>query len=129
MTPCDHNDHNTNDNPIQEKASMTADTATHACRMLDAATLAMLRRFIGAQQMAAIHIGMLGEERAYFIDKLIEIAERIAAMPSTYGTEGQGMQAVAHLHYFVAGFDCTSPRRTWAHRTMPIRARSTRRTA
>lgn len=80
-------------------------TQTTATRTLTVETLVMLRRFIGPVQMAAMQIGMQGEERAFFIDKLVELGERIAAMPKTYETDGQGAQAVAHLHYFKGGAD------------------------
>ena len=72
---------------------------------LDTATLAALRRFIGPTQMAAIQIGLRGEEAVFFVGKMIEYAERIAAMPKTYETDGQGDQATAHLHYFTAACD------------------------
>jgi hypothetical protein len=72
---------------------------------LDAATLAGLRRFIGPAQMAAMLEGIHGEERDFFFGKLIEIAERIAAMPATYATDGQGDDAIVHLHYFTGGCD------------------------
>ena len=91
--------------PSQDATNMTHETAITAPRRLDVATLAMLRRFIGPMQMTVIQIGMQGEERSYFIDTVIALGERIAAMPKTYETEGQGLQAVAHLHYFYGGFD------------------------
>lgn len=74
-------------------------------RRLSVETLAMLRRFIGPEQMAVMQSGMQGEERAFFIDKLAELGERIEAMPKTYETEGQGQQAMAHLHYFKGNGD------------------------
>ncbi len=72
---------------------------------LDAASLAALRRFIGPAQMAAMHEGMQGEECAFFIGKLTEIAERIALMPATYATDDHGDAAIVHLHYFTGGCD------------------------
>jgi hypothetical protein len=86
---------------------MMIDTHTPASapRRLTVETLSMLRRFIGPVQMASIQLGMQGDERAFFIDKMTELAERIAAMPETYATEGQGDQAIAHLHYFRASGD------------------------
>ena len=91
MNPSTH----TLPHPSQDATDMTHETATTAPRKLDVATLAMLRRFIGPMQMTVIQIGMQGEERSYFIDTMIALGERIAAMPKTYETEGQGLQAVA----------------------------------
>jgi hypothetical protein len=72
---------------------------------LDAATLAGLRRFIGPAQMAAMLEGMQGVDRDFFLGKLVEMGERIAAMPATYATDGQGDEAIVHLHYFTGGCD------------------------
>ena len=55
--------------------------------------------------MTAIQIALRGEEGAFFVGKLIEYGERIATMPKTYETDGQGDQAIAHLHYFTGGCD------------------------
>ena len=71
----------------------------------NAERLALLRQFIGPFQMAALQSALRGEERAFFVDKLTEIAQRIATMPATYATDGQGDQAIAHLHYFTGGCD------------------------
>ena len=64
------------------------------------------RGFIGCNQQAAIRMGLRGEESNYFVDKLDELNEHIEGMPKTYEQSELGEQAVVHLHYFVAGFDC-----------------------
>ena len=46
-----------------------------------------------------------GEEQAHFQHLVQDWAARIAAMPRTYETDGQGLKAVAHLHYFTPAFD------------------------
>ena len=46
-----------------------------------------------------------GEEQAHFRQLVQDWAARIAAMPRTYETDGQGLKAVAHLHYFTPAFD------------------------
>ena len=46
-----------------------------------------------------------GEEQAHFRQLVQDWAARIAAMPKTYETDGQGLKAVAHLHYFTPAFD------------------------
>jgi hypothetical protein len=68
-----------------------------------AAANVLYPRFIGRAQMIAILEGCKGEEGDYFADLLIEYAARVAAMPATYGTDGQRGQAVAHLRYFAGG--------------------------
>jgi len=68
--------------------------------------LKTLRRFIGTSQLSAIADCMRGEEKQYFFDKAVEMADTINTMPKTYETDGQGLNAIAHLHYFhSAGFD------------------------
>lgn len=64
-----------------------------------------VRGFVGQAQLAAIAEGCYGEERQWFIDRLVALAGEIEAMPQTYQTDGQGDEAVAHLHYFSAGAD------------------------
>lgn len=67
--------------------------------------LAKLRGFIGRQQLAAIGELCRGEEKQYFFDKLVEMAEIVETMPVTYETDGRGDQAMVHLHYFTSGAD------------------------
>ena len=59
--------------------------------------------FLGASQRLALISGFRGEEKQFFFDKVAEYAARVAAMPKTGETEGQGNAAVAHLHYFAGG--------------------------
>lgn len=68
--------------------------------------LKTLRRFISPAQLSVIADNMRGEEKQFFFDKAVEIANTINTMPHTYQTDGQGQEAIAHLHYFhSAGFD------------------------
>ena len=46
-----------------------------------------------------------GEEQAHFRHLVRDWAARIAAMPRTYETDGQGLKAIAVLHYFTPAFD------------------------
>ena len=46
-----------------------------------------------------------GEEQPHFRQMVQDWAAKIAAMPKTYETNGQGLKAVAHLHYFTRAFD------------------------
>ena len=68
-------------------------------------SMMLLRRFVPYSQMQCIEEGLTGEEAGYFQDKIFEYAERISNMPSTYETDGQGNDAIAHLHYFTANCD------------------------
>lgn len=64
-----------------------------------------LENFIGPAQREAIEQAAHTEEGQFFQDKMDELREVIRAMPSTYETDAQGMNAVAHLHYFIKGAD------------------------
>lgn len=72
-------------------------------QIIDAGKL--LPEWIGANQWAAITEGLAGEERAHYLTKLIEYAERIRQMPTSFQTDGQGEHATAQLHYFLGGSD------------------------
>ena len=56
--------------------------------------------FISPFQSAVISQMLKGEEGAHFAAKMDEYSDRIAKMPSTYETDGQGDEAIAYLHYF-----------------------------
>lgn len=73
---------------------------------LQAATaLHELHEFIGAAQLIAIGALCHSEEKQFFFDKMIELASTVTTMPVTYQTDGQGDQAMVHLHYFIQGCD------------------------
>ena len=76
-----------------------------ATKMQAATALHQLKGFIGRNQLAAIDAGIWGEERQFFYDKLVEMAQIVTTMPVTYETDGQGLQAIVKLHYFTAGAD------------------------
>lgn len=65
--------------------------------------LAFLRPFIGAKQRLVLAEQLRGEERDFFRQMLFELAARVAAMPQSYETDGQGGKAIAYLHYFAGG--------------------------
>lgn len=56
-------------------------------------------------QNKAVIAGLMGEEWQFFADKMKELSGVIAAMPKTYGQDGMGDSAVAHLHYFRGAAD------------------------
>lgn len=64
-----------------------------------------LSNFIGAAQLAAINQGCSGEEREYFLDKVIDMTDLIQNMPKTYDQDGKGDAAIVYLHYFNSGCD------------------------
>jgi hypothetical protein len=64
-----------------------------------------LQHFIGATQKMVLAEVIDGEESQFFVGKLNELANIMSTMPKTYETDGQGDEAIAHLHYFTAGFD------------------------
>ncbi len=65
--------------------------------------VASLRGFISGHQLAAIAQGMCGAEKQFFFDKMVEIAEIVATMPSVYGQDGKGEEAIVYLRYFAGG--------------------------
>ena len=70
------------------------------------AGLHILAPFINKCQMQSIwDLCRDGGERAYFKQKAMDLARLIKTMPKTYDRDGSGMEAVAYLHYFTAGFD------------------------
>jgi hypothetical protein len=72
-------------------------------KQLTPEALALVRRFISPQQMAALHQCLQGEERQFFIGKLAYLASVIAGMPVTYEQESKGQDATVYLHYFAGG--------------------------
>jgi len=53
----------------------------------------------------AVLEGMRGEEGAYFAETVEKMVNVWKAMPVTYGTDGQGREALAGMHYFTGGCD------------------------
>ena len=64
-----------------------------------------IRNFVSRPQLSVIRELLKGEEGQFFIDKMMELADRIETMPKTYEQDGKGQEAVAFLHYFIAGMD------------------------
>lgn len=61
--------------------------------------------FLSFPQKDALARSMRSEEKQFFFDKMVEIQKTIENMPQSYETDGQGMKAVAYLHYFVGAGD------------------------
>jgi len=60
---------------------------------------------MGRGQCAVVRAGLRGEEKAYFAEVLARVARTFDTMPTTGETDGQGEDAVAHLHYFTGAAD------------------------
>ena len=73
--------------------------------MKSAEAITYLRSFIGPEQLQVLISNCRGEERQYFCQTLLDLAERIKGMPKTYDTDGQGAKAVVYLHYFKGSAD------------------------
>jgi hypothetical protein len=74
--------------------------------MLEAAAAARrIKDFITPAQLEVIGNACRGEEREFFKAKLVELSNIIETMPVTYQTDGQGDQAIVHLHYFAGAGD------------------------
>ena len=65
----------------------------------------LLKKFISPLQLKVTLEYCKGEEGQFFKDVLNELTERIEKMPKTYETDGQGLNAIVHLHYFKDGMN------------------------
>jgi hypothetical protein len=81
------------------------DVKVPATKMQAATAINQMRGFIGSAQLQMIGHLCQGEERQFFYDKMVELANIIGSMPVTYQTDGEGDQAVVQLHYFTQGCD------------------------
>lgn len=70
-----------------------------------AEVLGRIRPFLGASQFEAIRRFCNGEEGEWYREAVARIDETIAKMPLPYTTDGQGEDAIVHLHYFCSGWD------------------------
>jgi len=87
-------------------APAEAETETMPARntKMDAAkALTTLRGFIGSRQLRFVADACRGEEKQFFFDKMVELAQIVSTMPKTYEQDGKGENAVAYLHYFAGG--------------------------
>jgi hypothetical protein len=74
-------------------------------KMQAALAAPVIRPFLSRSQLAAMADGCRGEEMEFFLQKFVDLAQQIETMPQTYGQDGKGDQATAHLHYFIGGSD------------------------
>lgn len=64
-----------------------------------------LKGFIAAPQLEVINAGCHSEEKQWFFNKMVEMANVIETMPKTMEQDGKGDDAIAYLHYFIGGCD------------------------
>lgn len=69
------------------------------------ASIEVVRHFISMSQRAVMCNQCRGEEGDFFLQKFIDLRNLIESMPTTRQTDGQGDEAIAHLHYFCGGSD------------------------
>lgn len=69
------------------------------------ASVSALCSFVSPNQLTALIRNCQGEEGAFFVSKLSEMAALVTTMPKTYEQEDKGDEAIAYLHYFVGGCD------------------------
>jgi len=64
-----------------------------------------LAPYLSRQQRAVLRECLEGEEAAAFQEIIQRMAHTVQTMPTTYQTDGQGLDAIAALHYFKGGAD------------------------
>lgn len=69
------------------------------------AAVSTVSNFMHPMQLSTIGDNCRGEEGEFFKAKLVELGQIIDTMPVTYEQDGKGDNAIAHLHYFVGGWD------------------------
>lgn len=74
---------------------------TSSLKMRAIAVVPNIRPFLSQFQLRIMADACRGEEKEYFLQKIIDVAQRINIMPITYQQEGMEDQAIAHLHYFL----------------------------
>ncbi len=62
-------------------------------------------KWMGKSQRQALRSVINGEEGDHFVQLLSDLRARIEAMPASYETDGEGDNAVVHLHYFRGSID------------------------
>lgn len=66
---------------------------------------ALLSRFMPIAQRFALKELIKGEEGEHFVDIVLALVKTIREMPVSYETDGQGGDAIVHLHYFGGSYD------------------------
>ena len=69
------------------------------------ASTPVIRPFLSRMQLAVMAEACGGEEKEFFMQKIIDLALMINTMPKTYEQADKGDEAVVYLHYFQGGAD------------------------
>ena len=64
-----------------------------------------LYHFMSKGQRQVLQGFLRGEEANHFSDVILQTVEVVEKMPTTYQTDGQGGEAIVHLHYFKGNTD------------------------
>ena len=80
-------------------------TKLNRAQIIVSTNLQILRAFISPEQLLVIAENSRGEEGEWFCEKIKELTAQIAKIPNIGKTDGQGMNAIARLHYFKGGAD------------------------
>lgn len=78
---------------------------TRSTKLEAVAALKTLRGFIGNSQLHAIGDACRSEEKQFFFDKAVALADLVSTMPKTYEQDGLGDAAIVSLHYFSGSCD------------------------
>jgi hypothetical protein len=66
----------------------------------------MISKFVSNSQLTTIVMNAVsGDEREFFIEKGLEMAEIFKTMPKSYEQDGKGDDAIVYLHYFRGNAD------------------------
>ncbi len=65
----------------------------------------VVRPFLAVSQRNVMCDSCRGEEKEFFMQKLVDLAQQIQFMPKTYEQDGMGDDAIITLHYFNGGSD------------------------
>lgn len=101
--------------PVKPLDTVIRDTGIPACsstptrkELIRRGLLALsdLKDFMGTRQMKTVaEIIRTGEESQWFVERMESLAAIVESMPKTYETDGQGDDAICHLHYFGGSYD------------------------
>lgn len=64
-----------------------------------------IKPYLSRLQYITLFAACGGEEKDFFMEKIIELAHLIVSIPVTYAQDGLGESALAYLHYFHGGSD------------------------
>lgn len=88
-----------------EQINHHADKPIQSLKMRVVAALTAIRPFMAQSQLSALGDALRGEEKEFFMLRMISLSQQLEAMPKTYETDGQGDAAIVQLHYFSGSSD------------------------